>query len=541
MRTFRLLFWLRWRIAMNSTTRRGRWAAIGITVLLAVVFAPLYLGAAAGAFLYAGKAGPKALLIVFGLCQVTVVWTSLLAGALGRSFELDKLKRYPLRPLEVFGVNVVSSLTEPVVAMTIPSLVAAIAGVARHSGALAALQAGFGALLLLLVTAAALQLLLAVLDDLLRREWMRYVAAFLFTLTVIGFQLMVGRAGDRLAAQARQAGMTPERIFDELGRAFAQLPTTSGPAAVAGAAPPGPIAEPILGLFVSLAAIAIPIVLGARIMWGAVRRGGVGTRIRVRASARRGGAFAGWWPGLTHTQALLATREVVYMFRTPAIMYQMVVMPLTVIAIALLGRNREAGFSEIMPLFVMTSTLAARNLMLWGYDGAGIRTLFLLPFQARDLVISKNVAWLAGAFLEATIAFAGMVVIRSTHMVQDLPLMVSGYLAVVFVGAMLGTWVSIAHPKKPPSSGVSRRSPGGVVGLGVYLAILVVAAAILLGVVVVRSLAPDPLDAPASLGFTVFTLVVCASLWWLSMTRHADALERRRERMIDELAKSTED
>jgi hypothetical protein len=36
-------------------------------------------------------------------------------------------------------------------------------------------------------------------------------------------------------------------------------------------------------------------------------------------------------------------------------------------------------------------------------------------------------------------------------------------------------------------------------------------------------------------------MVVCASLWWLSMSRHADELERRRERMIEELAKSTED
>lgn len=526
---------------MNSTTRRGRLAALGITVLLAVVFAPLYLGAAAGSWLYATKVGPPALVVVFGLCQVTIVWVSLLAGALGRSFELDKLKRYPLRPLEIFGVNLIASLLEPVVLMTFPSLVAVCAGVARHSGALAAAQAAGGAVLLLLVTASALQLLLAVLDDLLRREWMRYIAAFLFTLTVVGFQLMIGRAGDRLAAQARRAGMTPERILDDLAGAFGHLPTTSAPAAAAGAAPPGPLGDPLLGLVVSLALVAIPVWLGARIMSRAVRRGSVGTRVRVRTGTRRTGPFAMPWPGLTRAQALLATREVIYMFRTPAILYQMIVMPLTVTAIALIGRHRETGFGEIMPLFIMTSTLAARNFMLWGHDGPGIRTLFLLPFQPRDLVLTKNVAWLAGALLEAAVAFAVIVAIRHANTMSLLPIMISGYLAVMFVAASFGTWVSIAHPKKAPSAGVSRRSPGGVVGLGVYLAVLVVAGAILLGVVVVRSLAPDAYDAPASLGFTSFALVVCMAIWWLSMSRHADELERRRERMVEELAKSTED
>jgi hypothetical protein len=219
----------------------------------------------------------------------------------------------------------------------------------------------------------------------------------------------------------------------------------------------------------------------------------------------------------------------------------MVVVPLTVIAIALLGRHREAGFGEIVPLFIMTSTLAARNLMLWGYDGAGIRTLFLLPFQSRDLVLSKNVAWLAGALLEAGLAFAVLAAIRGPQVIPQLPLMVSGFLAVMFVGAALGTWISIVHPKRAPTHGMSRRSPGGIVGVGIYLAVLAVAAAVVLGVVVVQRLVPDAADASASLAFTSITLVACVGIWWLSMSRHADELERQRERMVEEIGKSTED
>ena len=540
MNTFRLLFWLRWRMSMNSTTTRGRWAMLGITVLLALVFSPLYLGAAAGAWVYASKSGARALLVVFGACQLLIVWASLLAGALGRLFELDKLKRYPLRPLDVFAVNTVASLSEPIVLMTVPTLVAVCAGVARHSGVLAGLQAGVGAVLLLLITAAALQLLLAVLDDLLRREWMRYVAAFLFTLTVVGFQLMMGRSARHLAEQVRRAGMTPERMLEDAARALEWIPTVSAPASVGGASPTGVLAFPLAGLVVSLVALAIPLWLGAGIMARSGIRGGGSSRVRVRTPRGGNGAFAVRWPGLTRIQSLLATREVVYLFRTPAILYQMVVMPLTVAAIALVGRSREAGYGEILPVFVMTSTLAARNLMLWGHDGAGIRSLFLLPFDARDLVLTKNIAWLAGAFLESAVAFGLLVALRPAAVLPQLPLMATGYSAVVFVGAAFGTWVSITRPTRMRTDGMTRRSPGGIVGFVAYLAVLVVAAAIVLGVMAARSLAPDAYDAAASLGVTFVALGLCIVVWHLSMTRHADELERQRERMIDAIAKSSD-
>ncbi len=540
MKTSRLLFWLRWRLAMNNTTRRGRWAMAGLSALLALVFSPLYLGAAVAAWLYAAKVGPPALLVVFGVCQVTILWASLLAGALGRTFELDKLRRYPFRPLEVFGVNTLASLGEPIVLMAIPTLVATCAGVARHTGLLAAAQAAAGALLLLLVTAAALQLLLAVLDDLLRREWMRYVAAFLFTLTVLGFQLMMGRSARHLAEQARRVGMTPERLLADVAHGFERLPTVSGPAAVAGALPVGPFAHPAVGLMLSLVAIGAPVWLGARIMSRSVVRGAVGGRVQASSSTKRDGSFAARWPGLTRIQSLLATREVVYMMRTPAILYQMVVMPLTVAVLAVIGRTREAGFGEILPLFVMTSTLAARNLMLWGYEGVGIRTLFLLPFDSRDLVLSKNVAWVTGSLLEAALAFAILLALRPASVLPSLGLMATGYLAVVFVGGAFGTWVSIVHPTRARTEGMSRRGPGGIVGLLAYLAVLVVAAAIVLGVVAARSLTPDAYDGAASLVVTTLALLACFAIWWISLSRHADELERQREKMIEAIAKGSD-
>jgi hypothetical protein len=47
-KTLRLLVWLRWRIGINTTTTRGRWAAIGISTLFALAMAPIYVGGAIG-------------------------------------------------------------------------------------------------------------------------------------------------------------------------------------------------------------------------------------------------------------------------------------------------------------------------------------------------------------------------------------------------------------------------------------------------------------------------------------------------------------
>jgi len=540
LRTLRLLFWLRWRLAMNATTRRGRWAMAGITALLALLFAPIYLGAAAAAGVFAAQRGAPALLLVFGLVQFNILWVSLLAGALGRMFEMDKLKRYPFRPVTVFGVNTLASLTEPILLMTIPTLAAAALGVARHDGTLAGVQAGLGGLLLLLVTAAALQLLLALLDDMLRREWMRYVAALLFTGTILALQVGVGRTSKRIAEQAGRAGFSPETLVEYGERILRGIPTTAAPAALAGAQPGGWYGEPAVALLVSLAGLALPVWWGARVMSRAVVREALAGRARKPGRKARAGAFGRRWPGLSAVQSVLVRREWLYLVRTPAVLYQMIVVPLTVIVIAILGRTRERGFDVLLPAFVLTSTLAARNLMLWGYDGAGIRSLFLLPFTARDLVVTKNLVWLVSALLEAGVTLAAITLLRPARFLPEVALMLTGYAAVALLAAAVGTWVSIAHPMKPRERGLSRRSPGGVVGLAAYLAVLVVAAALVLAIVAVRSLTPDRWDALASHAVAVAALVLAAGVWWLAMDRHADELERSREKLVDVIAKTAD-
>ncbi len=541
MNTLRLLFWLRWRIAMNTTTRRGRWAAIGITVLLALAMSPFYVGGAFGAWAYTSHTGAPALLVVFGICQFAILWVSLLTGAMGRLFELDKLKRYPLRSLDVFAINTLASLAEPVVLMTLPSLVAAALGVGRHDGALAGVAAMGGGIVMLLVTASLLQLLLALLDDLLRREWMRYVAAFLFTFTVIGFQLTVRGSTSKLVAEARKAGFTPEQLGQEAMRVFARVPTLAAPAALAGAHPAGLFGPPAVAGATCLLLIAGPVWVGARVMATGSRRASVGGTVRkARTAAPASTGFAPRLPGLTSVQSLLVGRELLYIARTPSMIYQMAVVLITVIALSFLRTARDPALGAFLPMFILTGTLAGRNLMLWGYDGPGVRTLFLLPLRPRDLVLTKNVVWLASALAEAMIVFVFMALTRPPALVAQLPAYATGYAAVALIGGVMGSWVSITRPIKPPQQGMARRSPGGVVGLLAFLAMLVVAGGVVLAVVAVRKLTPDPYHNAASLAVTSLLLVAAAAVWWIALDRNADTLEQHREGMIDVLAKSVD-
>jgi len=539
LRTLRLLFWLRWRIGLNTTTTRGRVAAIGITVLFALAMAPIYVGSAIGSFALGAKMGAPGLPIVFGLCQLGVMWVSLLIGAMGRTFELDKLKRYPLRPRDVFAVNTLASLGEPVALMTVPSLVAVALGIARHSGALAGWAAGAGGLLLLLVTASLLQLLLALIDDLLRREWMRYVAAFLFTMTMIGFQLAVSRSSSRMAERVRQAGFTLDQLLEDTRQAFERLPTVGAPASVAGAHPAGWLASPLAGLAVSLLLILVPLALGARVMAKAALRGATGGRVRTRASGTARGSLGPKLPGLSRPQSVMVTRELLYVVRTPALLYQLAVVPITAVALIFLSPARKAAFG-FMPMFVMIGSLAGRNLMLWGYDGPGIRTLFLLPVSARELVLTKSVGWFVSALIEAVAVLGTLAVMRAAQVLPHLAVVATGWIALSLASSVLGTWFSARFPTKPPERGLGRRSPGGVAGFGALLAILAIAGALILAVVAARALAPDSWKETASLVVTTLAACAAVAVWWIGIDRNADVVEQNRERMIDVLAKSSD-
>jgi hypothetical protein len=191
-----------------------------------------------------------------------------------------------------------------------------------------------------------------------------------------------------------------------------------------------------------------------------------------------------------------------------------------------------------MPLVVMIGTLAGRNLMLWGYDGPGIRTLFLLPVSARELVLTKNIGWFVSALVEATVILGALTVVRTASVLPHLPVVVTGWLALALSSSVLGTWISARYPMRPPERGLGRRSPGGVAGVGAVLGMFAITGALVLAVVATRSLTPDAWDETATLIVTSLAACAAAAVWWIGLERNADTLEQNRERLIDVLARS---
>jgi hypothetical protein len=272
----------------------------------------------------------------------------------------------------------------------------------------------------------------------------------------------------------------------------------------------------------------------------AVLRPGAGGRTRRRASGSSAGNLGPKLPGLSRAQSLLVAREVLYMKRTPALLYQLAVVPLTAMALMFLSPARNVSFGAFMPMFVMIGTLAGRNLMMWGYDGPGIRTLFLLPVSARDLVLTKNIGWFLSALLEAVVILGTLVALRTSKVLPHLPLVATGWLALALASGVLGAWISIRYPMRPPERGMGRRSPGGIAGVSALLAMFALTGALILAVIAVRALTPDAYDEVASVIVTLLAAIAGAGVWWIGIDRNADTLEQYREKMIDTLAKSSD-
>jgi hypothetical protein len=315
----------------------------------------------------------------------------------------------------------------------------------------------------------------------------------------------------------------------------------AAPASAGGAHPAGWLDSPLAGLAVCLALIVVPLVVGARVMATAALRASVGTRLLGRRANGAGGSLGPKLPFLTRAQSLLVAREIVYMTRTPALLYQLAVVPLSAFALMFLAPTSKAGpFGAFMPMFVMLGTLAGRNLMLWGYDGPGVRTLFLLPVSPRDLVLTKNLGWFASALVEVVTVLTTITVLRTAQVLPHLPLVFTGWLALALTSGVVGTWVSARFPKRPPERGIGRRSPGGVAGLGAVIGFLALAGALGLAVFAVRVLTPDRYDELASVIVTSTAACVAAAVWWIGLERNADVVQQNRERMIDALAKTSD-
>ncbi len=555
MTTLRLLLWLRWKLFLRSGTTGSRIGGAALTLLMLVAFSPAWLGGALAAYWGVLHEGVPAIVLAFGLCQLAWLSLGLLSGALGRSFDLDKFLRYPVRPRTVFAINLGASLLSPVPLMTLPTLAAVALAAGERSGALAALGVAAGGLGALLITAAFLQVLLALLDEALRRESVRYVATAGMTLALVGMQFgtrwFAHRVSQDVLVRFQSHAITGQQALAIASSFFAHIPTVAAPAAIAAGALDGAPLRVLAGLAGTLALLACGVLPGAALMRHTVR-GGESVAAKPARTGRRGGtgSFAFGTGLLPRGIGLMLGRELRLTLRNPQRLMSVFLAPLVSLMFFFNTRGNPtagAGFT----LAMLASTMGTASQLLFAYDGPGVRSFFLLPCSPRDVLLAKNLELLVRLLLQLLLAFGTL-----TFLVHGLwsPLtftMLLGAIVLALLSLATGTTISLRHPTKMRQRGIAMRGNTGWAGAAVSFAIFA-GAGVLGGVLfgarwltqrAFPAHSASGLAAANTVGLALAALLLAAAgaIWWRSLELNARALPACRERLIEVLARSSDD
>ena len=538
MKTLRLLLWLRWTLFLRANTVSNRIAAFALPALFALLFAPFYLGGAFLAYGGALKLGGPAVLVALGVCQLAWLYMGLLLGAMGRSFDLDRLLGYPLRPAEVYAVNVLAACITPVCVMTLPTVFALAAGAFMRSGLLAGVATLAAGMLVTLVTSALLQLLLAVLDELLRREWVRYVALALFSLTFVALQVGLRGLSRGMVERFTHQGVKPEELVTMAAGVVGRIPTVGWPAALATGALDGEPVRVLLGLAGTAALFALLLAPGTALMRHTARAGPPPALSPARRESARG-SVAFPLPGLPRTLALLLAREIRYTLQSPQRLVSLVLTPLVVVFLSL-GRTRSPITQPVFVVFMLGSTITTSAMTQFSFDGQGVRQFFLLPCAPRDVLLAKNLEFFLRVAVQLLLLYVPLSLIARTSWTSLGLSVLIGAAAVVFACAALGTYVSIRWPVRARRRGLSNRGGGGWGGLAMLGGTVTFAALVGGTVWAARTVAGPAYATAAGLAAAAAYLAVTASAWWISLERNAGALITYREKLIETIARVEE-
>lgn len=547
MRTVRLLLWLRWKLFLRSGSGSNRWAGAAMVALLAIAFSPAWLGGAIAAHEAVRGNGASAILVAFGACQLAWLSLGLLSGALGRAFDLDKLLRHPVRPAAVFAINIGASLLGPTPLLALPTLVAVAIAAGERGGPAAAAGAALGGLGLLLVTAALLQVLLALLDEVLRLERMRFLANALLTLMLVGMQfgarMLTHRLSQDVLVRFANHEITGTSALALARAMFERLPTVAAPAAIATGALDAAPWRALAGLAATATLLAIAIAPGAALMRRTARGGtDAGSGAPARSERRRAGA-GGFGIGarvLPPGAALLFGREIRATLRNPQRLTSILVVPLLGVLFA--GNAHGSALRAAAFTFgLIASAMGTASMLLFAWDGPGVRSYFLLPIRPRDVVLAKNLELLLRFAAQSLLALATLALLVRGLWTPATFAIGAGATGVVLCSLAAGTSWSMRRPVRARRRGLTQRGSGGWAGTVVSLAILAVAAAFGGAIWAARRLAGPAWADTASTLASLLVLAGSAAVWWRSLELNGRALPGNREKLIQVLARTGAD
>jgi hypothetical protein len=548
------LVWLKWTLTRNSLRSRravaGRVAAVlGVLAGLALsllVAASLGVGAyflsaqahARGVDLTEARAGFVVLLFLFTIAFMMWALTPLALGG-GDRFEPGRMLLYPVSLSKLFAFDFLSDLTSLTSVFIIPALVAVGVGVGLGSGSLAA---GLAVSACVVASGMSFSKLLSVGVGALmqsRRTRGEMVLALLgaalgLTGAVAG-QLMP--VLQRYAEYAEGARWTPPGAA-----AYALARGVFGGDA-------GALAVSLLTLGTYAAGCALLAYrVARRTALGAGGGGGAGrhaskANANAEAEARApsgAGAYAGWQLPFASPQfSALFEKELRYALRNA----QLRVIALMAVGLTIVLRMGPAGagsrrtwgmvspYAEgggavfsVVYIFMLVSPLSTN---LFGYDGAGMRTVVLSPVSRRTVLAAKNAAvtLIALVLVSAGVFVGGFVLGDLTA--RTLLFAALTFLTTAGLFAPFGNWLSMQFPRRVQfGKRMNRSGVGGLLLVPFFFLLLVPPAASVAAAHFAQSLAVKYVILAA------FALL-SACFYALAVTHQGRRLERRELEILE--------
>lgn len=493
------LIWLKWalfRNSLRSSKAKINRIATGVGMLIALVFSILLalgLGAAAYALtwhdpvlqeLAARRSGtatpfPSTEIIFFSMLTMCyLLWATLpLSIGASRQFDPGNLLLYPISLQKLFAIDLISEIA------SIQSIFAIPAIVAIGIGAGLAQENLIGGILISVVAAAfgiSLSKWVATsIGALVRRKRTRGE----MLLALIGAAVGLGGAlfGQVAPSLIRYVGSIPGLRWTPPGALALAL--TRG------------LREGNTGTYVLSLAIVIAYTVGLVVLtfWlarRAVLSAGRARRARVAKPIQEEG-YIGWnIPVVSEQLAAIIEKELRYIMRNAQVK-MMALMPLILIAIRLVNRQRfdqsmegAGGFiaeilkygegimasASVLYVFLILSGLSCN---LFAFEHAGMRTLILAPVERKRILVGKNLAVVAVAFV-----FSVVLLVINQLVFRDLTsgallFAALSFVVFAFLTSVIGNWCSIYFPKRMKFG--TRQNVSGVVGLLLIPTIIVLA------------------------------------------------------------------
>jgi hypothetical protein len=251
-----------------------------------------------------------------------------------------------------------------------------------------------------------------------------------------------------------------------------------------------------------------------------------------------------WW-SVEHVTVLptgvraVAVKELRYLVRSTTGKFNIVIMPIFVVAMALIvARDLDhsfLGFDRASLVFLglmIYASMFANNYLLnaYAWEGAGVQTFFLCPVDPVQVVLGKNLAvWVYDIVLGAE----GVVAFSLISGVPPTPALIGGclaFVAAVLAATVVGNFLSPTMPIPRDISSITN-SPSQTAVLANF-GVLVVCALVIGGAMTIPALLGAMWLGPV---LVALLTLVAAALYSMTLRPAGQLLEARREALVKAL------